>query len=499
MGHARLGVGLTTATARTILGSGQTSGRAEQVAQQLGEAIRLGLILDGERLPSEIQLSEQLGIATVTLREALATLRERGLIVTRRGRGGGTFARSPQVELPDSPPLRLLDFSTHDIRELGDHRAAMAAQLAAQRALPEEIANLYRQVERLRAATTASHRRRADTQFTIEVAAAAQSSRLAREELALRAEVGDLLWLERSDADHEVSARSRAELVDAIRRSDPQRSRELAEHHVAADTRRLLAARLELDDPRLHATSRIQRPPSRREVLKRITAQFEQIFVSLDPLAAAFAELAGGTDKARPEGLPKLREIIFEVLNTHNELVAGAGVIAAPDTMRGSRYWLEWWWTRTSGGPEALRVNLDPAAPDFFDYTNADWYLTPMCTSARHVAGPYVDYACTNEYALTVAVPVTIHDRFAGVAAADVLVSNLQRQLLPALRTLSEPAVLLNSGGRVIASSSPQFATGMQVPLPGTPAPAKIPRNSPGQTAARPPIDWHLLPTSGIR
>src|SRR5215472_534303 len=122
MGHARLGVGLTTATARTILGSGQTSGRAEQAAQRLGEAIRLGLILDGERLPSEVQLSEQLGIATVTLREALAALREQGLIVTRRGRGGGTFARSPQVELPDSPPLRLLDFSTHDIRELGDHR-----------------------------------------------------------------------------------------------------------------------------------------------------------------------------------------------------------------------------------------------------------------------------------------------------------------------------------------------------------------------------------------
>jgi hypothetical protein len=241
------------------------------------------------------------------------------------------------------------------------------------------------------------------------------------------------------------------------------------------------------------------RPPSRRTVLKRITAQFEQIFVSLEPLAAAFAELAGGADKARPEGLPKLREIIFEVLNTHNGLVAGAGAIAAPDIMPRNRYWLEWWWTRTSGEPEALRVNLDPAAPDFFDYTSTDWYLTPMRNSTRHVAGPYVDYACTNEYALTVAVPVTIHDRFVGVAAADVLVSNLERQLLPALRMLSEPAVLLNSGGRVIASSSPQFASGMRLLVPGTPAPAKPPRSSPGRTATRRPIDWHLLPASGMR
>jgi len=166
--------------------------------------------------------------------------------------------------------------------------------------------------------------------------------------------------------------------------------------------------------------------------------------------------------------------------------------------MAESRYWLEWWWTRTSGGPEALRVNLDPAAPDFFDYTGADWYLTPMRNSARHVAGPYVDYACTNEYALTVAVPVTVHDRFAGVAAADVLVSSLERQLLPALRTLSEPAVLLNSGGRVIASSSPQFASGMRVPLPGTQKPARAPGSPPGRTAARPPIDWRLLRASGL-
>ena len=259
-----LGVGLTTATARTILGDEPPSGRAEHVAQRLGEAIRVGLLLDGERLPPESQLSEQLGIATVTLREALAALRNEGLIVSRRGRGGGTFVRSPQPDLPDSPPLRLLDFSTHDIRELGDHRAAisgMAAQLAARRALPDEVAHLHQQVERLRAAGTASHRRRADTQFTIEVAAAAQSSRLAREELALRAEVGDLLWLERSDADHAESVRSRRRLVDAIGQSDAPRARELAESLVAADTRRMLATRLDLDDHRPQDAGRLGEAP----------------------------------------------------------------------------------------------------------------------------------------------------------------------------------------------------------------------------------------------
>src|SRR5262249_38648609 len=76
-------------------------------------------------------------------------------------------------------------FSTQELRDLGDHRAAvsgMAAKLAAERALPEEVRSLARQVERLGAARTTSERRRADTQFNIEVAAAAQSPRLTQEE-----------------------------------------------------------------------------------------------------------------------------------------------------------------------------------------------------------------------------------------------------------------------------------------------------------------------------
>ena len=164
-----------------------------------------------------------------------------------------------------------------------------------------------------------------------------------------------------------------------------------------------------------------------------------------------------------------------------------------------SRYSKPRGWTRISGEPEALRVNLDPAAPDFFDYTSADWHLTPMRNSTRHVAAPTLTMRAPMNTRSPSRVPVTIYDRFAGVAAADVLVLNLERQLLPALLTLSKPGVLLNSGGRVIASSSPQFASGMRVRLPGTPTPAKTPRNSPGRTATRPPVDWHLLPASGMR
>ncbi|HEY4021876.1 MAG TPA: GntR family transcriptional regulator [Pseudonocardiaceae bacterium] len=246
------GVGLTTAAARVIMGSGtEPVGRADQVAQRLGRAIRLGLILDGERLPSEIQLSEQLGIANVTLREALATLREQGLVLTRRGRAGGTFVRAPLDADPGALPGRLAALSTQDIRELADHRTAISttvADLAAQRSLPDEVDDLHRQVERLRAARTPSERRRADTQFTILLASAAQSSRLTTEAIRLLAEIGDLLWLRLSPAEHDAAVRVRFRLVDAIGKRQRARAREAAEQQVAADTRRLLELRLALYD-----------------------------------------------------------------------------------------------------------------------------------------------------------------------------------------------------------------------------------------------------------
>jgi DNA-binding FadR family transcriptional regulator len=248
------GVGLTTAAARVIMGSGtEPVGRADQVAQRLGRAIRLGLILDGERLPSELQLSEQLGIANVTLREALATLREQGLVRTRRGRAGGTFVRAPLDADPGALPARLAALTTQDIRELADHRTAIAstvADLAARRSLPDEVDDLRRQVDRLKNARTPSERRRADTQFTILLASAAQSSRLTTEAIRLLAEIGDLLWLRLTDTEHNAAVRVRFRLVDAVGKRQRARARDAAEQLIASDTRRLLELRLaRYDEP----------------------------------------------------------------------------------------------------------------------------------------------------------------------------------------------------------------------------------------------------------
>ncbi|MEV4755956.1 GntR family transcriptional regulator [Micromonospora sp. NPDC049559] len=58
-----------------------------QVAEQFAAAIQRGDLTPGQRLDSEIQIADQLGLSRPTVRQAIAHLVDRGLIVRRRGVG----------------------------------------------------------------------------------------------------------------------------------------------------------------------------------------------------------------------------------------------------------------------------------------------------------------------------------------------------------------------------------------------------------------------------
>lgn len=449
---------MTTAAARTLLAPLEDSGgRADLVARRLGAAIRLGLLLDGERLPSEAQLAAQLGVSTVTLRDALTTLREQGLVTTRRGRGGGSF-----VQAPTDFGALLRRFSVHELGDLGDQRCAIAgaaARLAAERALPEEVRALEDQLQRLRTSTTASERRRADTQITIGIAAAAQSPRLTLEEALLRAEVGDLL----GEVDHETLVAERTRLIDAIARGDAGVAGALAERQVRAETEHLIRLRLEQS----HAI-----PSSAGDALDDVCEELDRVFGDLDRLGRDFGALVTeAAGRLTTESLKPLRAPIFALLEEHGELVTGAGVVTAPGLLTDTRHWLEWWWREGGGAPEPLRINLDQTAPDFYDYTSTDWYATPQRTLQPRIAGPYVDHACTNQYAITLSVPVAAGDGLVGVAAADVLVRSLEWRIVPALIALGRPAALTSGDGRVIASNAASLMPGRRLTA-GTARPA---------------------------
>lgn len=120
-------------------------GRAEAVAARLFDAITLGLLDDAEQLPSEAELAAQFRVSTVTVREALAVLRQQGLVETRRGRGGGSFVRTPDWPAQSSWAERLRLVSMAELRDFGDHYLAVAgsaAKLAAERSTPEDLERL---------------------------------------------------------------------------------------------------------------------------------------------------------------------------------------------------------------------------------------------------------------------------------------------------------------------------------------------------------------------
>jgi DNA-binding GntR family transcriptional regulator len=58
-----------------------------QVAADIEADIDAGRLEPDTRLPSEAELSQQYGVARVTVRRAIQQLRERGKVVTVHGRG----------------------------------------------------------------------------------------------------------------------------------------------------------------------------------------------------------------------------------------------------------------------------------------------------------------------------------------------------------------------------------------------------------------------------
>ncbi|MCS0500219.1 FadR/GntR family transcriptional regulator [Protaetiibacter mangrovi] len=204
------------------------AGRAELVERRIGDAIVGGLLRDGERLPSEAELSRSLGVALVTAREALESLRDHGLVRTRRGRDGGSFVTYDREAAARTLQARLQGHSRIELRDLAVHLSAIAgtaAELAADRASDDDLESLVA-IHHDADLRTEGGARRALLRFQLEVAAISQSPRLVREEVRLQAEAGPLVWLCLREAEYrERTAVARTEVIAAIREVAPAAAR----------------------------------------------------------------------------------------------------------------------------------------------------------------------------------------------------------------------------------------------------------------------------------
>lgn len=211
----------------------------EITVSRLVQAIKLGVVGVGERLPAERELAEKLRVSRVTLREAIAALREAGYLESRRGRAGGTFvvsaipAHPAEASSPDAGQLaREMGDALHDALDFRRVVEPGAAGLAASRAMP--AADRQHLVACLAASRDRDPltRRVSDSRLHLAIAAASGSPSLATAIADVQLRLDKLLAaipvikrnLDHSDAQH-------AQVVDAILAGDATGARAAMEEH----------------------------------------------------------------------------------------------------------------------------------------------------------------------------------------------------------------------------------------------------------------------------
>jgi len=223
---------------RTVYTPVRGAGAVAETVARLGEAIGLGMLRPGDRLPSEMQLAAALGISAVSLRSALVVLRSAGLIETRRGRGGGTFITAGAAEtlLPeaDAPDANALE-------DLATERAVVeggAAALAAERATTEQCALLESIVEGMLGMQPFEAWSERDALLHLVIGDASGSPRLVSLIAELRAEAYRISRFLPATAEVlAIADREHAEIVRAIVTGKATRARTLMEVHVHGTAR----------------------------------------------------------------------------------------------------------------------------------------------------------------------------------------------------------------------------------------------------------------------
>ena len=224
--------------------------RADAIVGRISKAIALGLLKVGERLPPEAALSDMFGVGGATLREALAELREQGVVETRRGRSGGTFVVNQPPTRTDAIRSWFLSTSISEIRDIGDEHSAISAatvRLACERAEAHDIDRLQELARALVLATSPEVRAPADSRFHIELAVSAQSPRLTDAEIRLQEETVQQLWTPLGVAfDPESATAEHLELVRAVAQDQPERAQKLVLEHIRRNIFHLIDTKLTL-------------------------------------------------------------------------------------------------------------------------------------------------------------------------------------------------------------------------------------------------------------
>ena len=135
----------------------------------------------GEKLPNEVELAQQLGVSRATLREAIRTLADRGVLEVRRGKGTFISRRVEEIDDFGFSSLERVRGQLRDLFELRSIFEPRAAALACRRAAPEELADILKKGAAVeRCIREGRDRTQADQAFHTAIVRAAHNEYLLR-------------------------------------------------------------------------------------------------------------------------------------------------------------------------------------------------------------------------------------------------------------------------------------------------------------------------------
>lgn len=220
-----------------------TKNVGEQLAERLVTAVALGVYVPGQRLPSERELSELVGVSRTGVREAIHRLADAGYVEVRRGRQGGAFVRADWGPQSHDMIRRYLLPNWERFQALLDARLHIEGTIARVAAERRTRADVARMREAHRAYTDAPDRdasRVADQQLHLAVVEATDNPVLTALSVQIRSRVSLGLGAEPYTSSVRAKAAVQHEqLVDAIADGDAELAARLAQEHFGL-TERLL-------------------------------------------------------------------------------------------------------------------------------------------------------------------------------------------------------------------------------------------------------------------
>ncbi|MFP3890789.1 FadR/GntR family transcriptional regulator [uncultured Ralstonia sp.] len=226
----------------------RTQSLAEVVVDHIKGRIATESLRPGDKLPTESELMEALGVSRTVVREAISRLQAKALIETRHGIG--SFVLPPRAD--NSIPLG--DASTlHDILSMLELRVAIeteCAGLAAQRITPSHLEALRAALDAIELDQAAGNdSATADLQFHLTIARATGNEHfvgaLAQlgKTLIPRSRIGstEVGYLNTPESRATVN-REHHSIYDAISRKDPEAARAAMRMHLSNSRERLRRA-----------------------------------------------------------------------------------------------------------------------------------------------------------------------------------------------------------------------------------------------------------------